>query len=99
MQKFTKASTSKNRTHRNTDDNASQRLSVEHIGYRTNTGQVSFGRNAASRLGASYNPGSTGMQGILGVKKASLFGKSPANAARTGGDMSDMGMTRHGQLD
>ena len=29
------------------------------------------------RLGQSYNPGSRGMQGIIGVKKASLFGKSP----------------------
>ena len=58
---------------------------------RTTTGQFTFGRNAQARLGQSYNPGSSGMQGILGVKKASLFNSKVPNTGygRKGDDLSD----------
>ena len=39
------------------------------------------------------------MQGILGVKKASLFGKQTSNHSRAGADINELTMQRHGVLD
>ena len=48
------------------------------------------------RLGQSYNPGTRGMQGIIGVKKASLFGKTPQtpNATASSGGNKTVGILR-----
>ena len=74
-QKMPLSTRNKNLSQNKRGGKTSLRESFEPIQQRTMPNQFTFGRNAQAKLGQSFNAGSSGMHGILGVKKASLFGK------------------------